>query len=73
MGFADGIFPILGSVQGQLEWGFGGLDWWKVLLSMAGGLEVDDLQCPFHTKPFCENSHGDTSGFQTSFGVRADL
>jgi len=37
------IFPLPGSVQGQVGWSLSSLVWWKMSLLTAGDLEPDDL------------------------------
>jgi len=47
--------PSLAVFKARLDGALSKLVWWKVLLPMAGGLELGDLQGPFQPKPFCDS------------------
>jgi len=44
--------PSLAVLKARLDGALSTLVWWKMSLSMAGGLEPDDLSGPFQPKPF---------------------
>jgi len=46
---------FLAAFEARLDGALSNLVWWKVFLSMAGGLELDDLYSPFQHKPACHS------------------
>jgi len=44
--------PSLALFKARLDGALSNLVWWKVSLPMTGGLEQDDLSCPFQLIPF---------------------
>jgi len=47
--------PSLAVLKARLDGALSNLGWWKMSLLMAGGLEPDDRQGPFQSKPFCDS------------------
>jgi len=59
--------PSLAVLKARLDGALNNLVWWRVSLSMAGGLELGDLYCPFQPKPFHDSMILVGPGIRTSF------
>ena len=47
--------PSLAVFKARLNGALSNLVWWKMSLSMAGRLKLDDVSGPFQPKPFCDS------------------
>lgn len=45
--------PFLEVLKARIGGALSDLILWKLSLPMAGGMELDELLCPFQPKPFC--------------------
>ena len=47
--------PSLEAFKARLDVALGSLGWWLVTLHIAGGLELDELCCPFQPRSFYDS------------------